>query len=54
MKTKKENLILTTEEKPGKGRYACIRCGFTVTLDDDTDALPECPKCLGTRYRHKI
>ncbi|MCW5872245.1 MAG: hypothetical protein KIS61_33650 [Candidatus Eremiobacteraeota bacterium] len=31
-------------EKPGKGTYRCNN-GHTVTLNDDTDALPPCAKC---------
>lgn len=41
----------TTGEKPGKGTYYCKKCGQAVTLDDDTDTLPPCPKCNGTEYR---
>jgi DNA-directed RNA polymerase subunit RPC12/RpoP len=40
----------TTGEKPGKGTYKCVRCGQTVTLDDDTDTLPPCPNCDGTEF----
>lgn len=39
-----------TGQKPGKGIYQCIRCGVTVTLDDNTDTLPPCPKCHETLY----
>ena len=39
-----------TGEKPGKGTYKCRKCGTTVTLDDDTDTLPPCPKCNGTEF----
>ena len=41
----------TTGEKPGKGTYYCNNCGQAVTLDDDTDTLPPCPKCNGTDFR---
>jgi len=40
----------TTGEKPGKGTYVCKNCGQTVTLDDDTDTLPPCPRCNGTEF----
>ena len=40
----------TTGEKPGKGTYRCRKYGRTVTLDDDTDTLPPCPKCNGTEF----
>lgn len=40
----------TTGEKPGKGTYKCNNCGQLVTLDDNTDTLPPCPKCEGTEY----
>ncbi len=32
-------------EKPGKGIYRCQSCGQSVTLKDDTEALPLCPRC---------
>ncbi len=40
----------TTGEKPGKGTYKCRKDGTRVTLDDDTDTLPPCPKCHGTEF----
>jgi Protein of unknown function (DUF1451). len=40
-----------TGEKPGKGTYICKSCGQSVSLDDNTDTLPPCPKCTGTEYR---
>lgn len=40
-----------TGEKPGKGTYTCVNCGTTVTLDDDDDRLPPCPKCNGTEFK---
>ena len=40
-----------TGEKPGKGEYYCTKCGQNVTLDDNTDTLPPCPKCSNTTYR---
>lgn len=40
-----------TGEKPGKGEYYCTRCNQNVTLDDNTDTLPPCPKCSNTTYR---
>jgi DNA-directed RNA polymerase subunit RPC12/RpoP len=42
--------MATTGEKPGKGTYKCRKCGTTVTLDDDSDTLPPCPKCNGTEF----
>lgn len=41
----------TTGEKPGKGVYVCTRCGTIVTLDNDTDVLPPCPKCHNTEFK---
>jgi len=40
----------TTGEKPGKGTYKCTNCGTTVTLDDNSDTLPPCPKCNNTQF----
>lgn len=42
--------MYTTGEKPGKGIYACTKCGQRVVLDDTTDTLPPCPKCNNTTY----
>lgn len=39
-----------TGEKPGKGTYKCDNCGQQVTLDDEEDALPPCPRCHGTEF----
>lgn len=49
-KKKGGTAMSTTGEKPGSGTYVCNSCGQSVTLDDDTDALPPCPKCNGTEY----
>lgn len=42
-------------EKPGRGRYRCIRCNdWEVSLDDEDDRLPPCGKCgkhQNVRYR---
>ncbi|MFH1958357.1 MAG: hypothetical protein ABIJ15_07780 [bacterium] len=40
----------STGDKPGKGDYYCTKCGQKVTLDDDTDTLPPCPKCANTEF----
>lgn len=40
-----------TGQKPGKGRYSCVKCFTKITLDDSTDTLPPCPKCHGTIFR---
>jgi transcription elongation factor Elf1 len=33
-------------EKPGKGEYKCVKCGWwTVTLDSAEDRLPPCGNC---------
>jgi len=39
-----------TGEKPGAGSYICIKCRQEVTLDENTDTLPPCPRCSGTEY----
>ena len=36
--------MLKTGDIPGKGTYKCLKCGKIVTLENDTDALPVCPK----------
>ena len=42
--------MYTTGEKPGKGTYKCVKCGTTVRLDDNSDTLPPCPSCNGTKW----
>ena len=37
--------MYNTGDTPGKGTYKCTRCGKIITLENDTDALPVCPKC---------
>lgn len=39
-----------TGEKPGRGDYYCTNCGQKVTLDDNADTLPPCPRCTNTTY----
>ena len=39
-----------TGEKPGKGTYICTNCHNRMTLDEDTDSLPPCPKCHKTDF----
>jgi len=42
--------MYSTGEKPGKGLYKCTKCGEVIRLDDDSDTLPPCPKCHGTKW----
>jgi len=44
------SFMYSTGEKPGKGLYKCTQCGEVIRLDDDSDTLPPCPKCHGTRW----
>lgn len=46
----KNKVMYTTGQKPGKGRYQCTKCGHIITLDDDTDTLPPCKSCNGTKW----
>lgn len=32
-------------EKPGKGKYCCTNCNWSVDLDDADDRLPPCGNC---------
>ena len=43
--------MATTGEKPGIGTYICKKCGTKIRLDDNTDAMPPCPKCSKTEFR---
>jgi DNA-directed RNA polymerase subunit RPC12/RpoP len=42
-----------TGDKPGKGTYKCLthRCGRKVTIEKDSDPLPECPKCGKAEFK---
>lgn len=42
--------MVTTGEKPGKGKYVCKKCKTEIVLDDDTDRMPPCPKCDGIEF----
>ena len=42
--------MYSTGEKPGKGRYQCTNCYEVITLDDNSDRLPPCPKCDGSKW----
>lgn len=42
--------MYTTGEKPGKGRYKYEKCREVIRLDDDSDKLPPCPSCHGTKW----
>ncbi|HVD86958.1 MAG TPA: FHA domain-containing protein [Solirubrobacterales bacterium] len=35
---------------PGEGTYFCLVCGSQLSLRE-TDPLPECPRCGGSRFR---
>jgi DNA-directed RNA polymerase subunit RPC12/RpoP len=43
--------MIITGQKPGMGWYVCIRCGEDLKLDEDTDVMPPCAKCDGTKFR---
>ncbi|MCH7699597.1 MAG: DUF2188 domain-containing protein [Chloroflexi bacterium] len=38
--------------KPGKGRYCCTKCNWSVTLDKDSDRLPPCGICGAGRQTY--
>lgn len=41
-------------EKPGKGKYCCTNCSWSVVLDDSTDRLPPCGSCgKGQQTKYK-
>jgi DNA-directed RNA polymerase subunit RPC12/RpoP len=50
MTVKGGEIMVRTGEKPGKATYKCLRCGTLVTLDDDSDTMPPCPKCKNTTF----
>lgn len=37
-------------EKPGKGTYKCTKCGNVITLEQNSDELPVCPRCKNTTF----
>ena len=42
-------------EKPGKGKYCCTKCNWSVVLDNATDTLPPStwrePACRSSYFR---
>ena len=42
--------MVSTGDKPGKGTYTCTKCNQTVTLDDETDTMPPCPRFNNTEF----
>ncbi len=42
--------IYKTGEKPGKGKYKCMKCSFVITLKSNDEILPECPVCKIREY----
>lgn len=32
-------------EKPGEGKYCCVDCNWSVTLDGEDDRLAPCGSC---------
>lgn len=43
-------MIYKTGEKPGVGRYRCLKCGEVIRLDQSTDTLPPCPVCAAVQW----
>ncbi|MFW6328435.1 MAG: zinc ribbon-containing protein [Bacteroidota bacterium] len=41
----KQMVMFTSGDKPGKGKYKCKKCGKEITLENDSQELPRCPKC---------
>lgn len=41
----KEHQMFNIGDKPGIGRYCCTTCGWSATLDDNSDVLPPCGNC---------
>ncbi|MBN1777945.1 MAG: hypothetical protein JW811_07465 [Clostridiales bacterium] len=37
--------MYNTGYTPGKGTYKCTKCGKEIVLENDSDALPVCPRC---------
>lgn len=42
--------VYETGEKPGRGLYLCAKCDERIRLDQDSDRLPPCPRCNGTKW----
>ncbi|MBN2733800.1 MAG: hypothetical protein JXQ82_02945 [Methanomicrobiaceae archaeon] len=40
----------TSGDKPGIGRYRCMKDRTRIKLEKKTDALPVCPKCSSRRW----
>ncbi len=37
-------------QRPGKGRYICLKCGEDLHLDNSNDTLPPCAKCHNCKF----
>ncbi|MBU6998470.1 MAG: hypothetical protein HXS41_13030 [Theionarchaea archaeon] len=46
-------MTLEAGEKPGKGKYKCTNCAEVITLENASDALPECPACTQTEWKRQ-
>ncbi|EHQ36507.1 zinc ribbon-containing protein [Methanoplanus limicola] len=40
----------STGQAAGKGNYRCILCSEIITLKDDSEVLPVCPRCENTKW----
>jgi len=46
----KEDKIFKTGDKPGIGKYRCIKCGHVHFIQTNYEELPQCPKCPDTNW----
>ncbi len=37
-------------EKPGPGKYFCMKCGERIEITDGNQPLPVCPRCGHSEY----
>lgn len=40
----------STGKKPGKDTYKYTKCSQEIVLDDNTDTLSPCPRCINTKF----
>ncbi|WFN36542.1 zinc ribbon-containing protein [Methanomicrobium antiquum] len=46
----KNQPIYNSGDKPGKGRYRCMKDRNRIRLERDSDILPKCPICDSRRW----
>ncbi len=46
--------VQSAGEKPGPGKYFCMKCREKIEITAEKQALPVCPRCGHTEYLKMI